>query len=237
MRAITVTPTVYNKQDERWEGRDDEQRFWPRVMWADCGNTTGVCVIWFDPVALLNPRKATISSVLAWWVGHVVGPENRQAYELSRLVRGLGGGAWEQRVVLEPAVEGTGGVVERVVEVAGTAPQGLAVGAESFSVRTVNGTAEFLSSPRISAKLDYILWAGVRDWDGVERRRALLYQSSSEIDKSPRGDSRLEGMHLYTPGPDHRRDATKHCLAHLGKIRTAGLGAFEQIYGWDEDWE
>ncbi len=235
MKAISVEPIRYNKQDERWEGKDDEHLFWPRVMWADCGATTGVCVIWFDPVALLNPRRATINSVLAWWVGHTVGPENEQAQALSRLARGLGGGQWE---TVETIEERDGQAPRRVtVERAGEKPLGLAVGAESFAVRTVNGTEEFLASPRISAKLDYKLWEGVVDWDGVQRRRALLWQSPSEIDKTPRGDERLRNLGLWSPGADHRRDATKHCLTHLGKLRTVGLPALERIYGWDDDWE
>lgn len=222
MKAIRVEATPYNKQDERWEGKPNEELFWPRVMWADCGTTTGVAVMWFDPIALMDPRKPTVRSLLAWYVTHVTGPENRQAYEMSRLVRGLGGGQWE-------TLDG--------VERAGEKSMGLAVGAEKFAVRTVNGTEDFLSSPRIASKLEYQLWCGTVDHDGVTRKRPLLWQMPSEIDKSEKGDTRLKNMGLWVPGADHRRDALKHTLVHLGKIRTAGLGAFEQIYGWDEDWE
>jgi hypothetical protein len=59
----------------------------------------------------------------------------------------------------------------------------------------------------------------------------------SEIDKSSKGDDRLKALQLYTPGPDHIRDSMKHCLVHLGKMRTAGFGTFEKMYGWDDAWK
>lgn len=221
LRAITVSPTKYNQQDPRWEDNEDETTFWPRVMWADCGVTTGIAVIWFDPVMLLDPRKATSKSLLAWYVTHVTGPENRQAYEIARLARGLGGGI--------PDLDETDPLGHKSI--------GLVVGAESFQARAANGTDDFLSSPRIASRLDYQMWLGVIDYDGVTRRRPVLLQSPSEIDKTSRGDERLRNLQLWVPGADHRRDALKHCLTHLGKVRTAGLGAFEALYGWNPDWD
>lgn len=210
MKPIAPIPTVYNTEDGAWEDNEDEHTFWPRVMWVDAGVVTGIAVIWFHPMRLLDIAAPTARSILAWHVNFVTGDENQQAYEILRMVRGLGG------------------------------PEGLAVGAEWFRVRSVNGTDDFLSSPRIVSKLEYGLWRGTRDWDGELRRRTLLRQEPSEIDKSERGDERLRLLRLYVPGADHRRDALKHGLLHLGKLRNLGMGArtaIERLYGWNGDWE
>lgn len=209
MLALMPTPQVYNPEDNAWDESDPEWEmlFWPRIMFLDAGTISGVAVIWFHPGRLLDPRQPTIRSVLAWWTSFVAGPENEQAREICRLAKGLVG------------------------------TEGFALGIEKFRSRAVNGTDDFLSSPRIGAKVDYQMWMGVRNSAGELRRIATQWHEVAEIDKSPRGDERLKGLGLYTPGMDHRRDATKHAFAHLGKIKNGGLGAFGNIYGHKEDWK
>lgn len=210
-RPIVPIPMVYNPDEGIWhENGEDEVTFWPRTVWLDCGAVTGVGIIWFHPQRLLDLRQPTVRSILAWHVNFVTGNENQQADQILRMLRGLGG------------------------------PDGLAVGAEKFRVRSVNGNDEFLSSPRIYSKVEFGLWRGIRDWDGEMRRRVLLYQEPTDIDKGPRGDERLRGMRLYTKGADHRRDAIKHAYLHLSRLRNLGLSArdaVEKLYGWPQEWD
>jgi hypothetical protein len=208
MRAITPVPRVYNPEDDAWHPDGlDEITFWPRITWLDCGTTTGLATIWFHPMRLLNPKLATTKAILAWHVNHTTGPENDQAVEILRYVRGIVG------------------------------QEGCAVGMEKFTVQSIKKQESFLSSPRIAAKVDLGLFMGLRNEQKVMRRIAALWQDPSEIDKTARGDARLQGMQLWVPGADHRRDALKHCLLHLGKMRVAGMGAFEKVYGWTAEWE
>lgn len=201
-------PRIYNPADDAWQDNEDEITFWPRVTWLDCGTTTGLATIWFHPVRLLDPTKPTVRSILAWYVNHTTGPENDQAREILRYVRGIVG------------------------------VDGCAVGAEDFVVGSVKKQREFLSSPRIAARVDFGLFMGLRNEYGDMRRLAMLMQSPNDIGKNdPRSDRRLQDLGLWVPGADHRRDALKHCLLHLGRIRSAGMGAFERVYGWNSDWE
>jgi hypothetical protein len=199
---------VYNSDDGSWDENGlDEITFWPRITWLDCGTTTGLATIWFHPLRLLDLSLPTVRSILAWHVNHTAGPENDQALEILRYLRGIVG------------------------------TEGCAVGLERFTVHSVKKQQEFLSSPRIAAKVDFGMFMGLRNEGGQLRRLAALWQDPSEIDMTARGDERLRGMGLWVPGADHRRDALKHCLLHLGKIRSAGMGAFEKVYGWAPDWE
>jgi hypothetical protein len=207
MRALTPVPKVYNPDDGAWQDNEDEITFWPRITWLDCGTTTGLATIWFHPVRLLDLTRASTKSILAWHVNHASGSENEQAREILRYVRGIVG------------------------------TEGCAVGMETFTVNSVKKQHEFLSSPRIASKVDFGLFIGVRNEFGQLRRLAAQWQNPTDIDMSARGDQRLQDLQLWVPGADHRRDALKHCLLHLGKMRNAGMGAFERLYGWTPEWE
>jgi hypothetical protein len=81
------------------------------------------------------------------------------------------------------------------------------------------------------------MWSGIRDQDGIVRRRDILWQSPSEIEPGAPGASRLKLLNLYTRGPDHINDSMQHCLLHLKRMRVSGLGMFEKLYGWDDAWK
>lgn len=76
---------------------------------------------------------------------------------------------------------------------------------EDFRVNKVNGDEEFLSPVRVGRRLE----------------GALMYQDNALADrvrwqmparKAEFTDDRLQALGMYTPGPDHRRDATRHAL-------------------------
>lgn len=206
MRALAPRPTVYNPDDGAWQDNVDEITFWPRITWMDCGSNTGLATIWFHPVRLLDMELATSRSILAWYVNHTRGPENEQAVELLRYVKGIVG------------------------------TEGCAVGLEKFTVRTVKSGDEFLSSPRVAAKVDLGLYMGLRNEQGDLRRIAALWQDPTDV-VNERRDAQLQQLGMWVPGRDDRRDALKHCLLHLQRIRVAGMGSFEKIYGWTPEWE
>jgi hypothetical protein len=209
MQALLPKPVLYNPSDDhRWDlNMEDEMTFWPRIMFGDMGTTSGITVIWFDPIKLLDQSIRTTRSILATWSSYVGGNENGQAQEVLRLARGLGG------------------------------PEGLHVGLERFIVQKIGKEDTFLSSPRIAAKIDFGLFSGIRDWDDVVRRRTVSWQNPSDIKIGPEGDRQLQALNLYKKGPDHINDATKHCLLHLSRLRVGGLSAFKNLYGWNPDWE
>lgn len=211
MQAILPTPIILDRDNSRWDPdpKDPEYEmiFWPRIVFGDMGTFSGVTVIWFDPVMLLNPKIPTERSFMCWWSSFMSGNENVQAREFLRLCRGLGG------------------------------PEGLCVGLEKFIVKQINASDSFLSSPRTAAKIDFGLWSGIRDWDDVVRRRVVAWQNPEEIDYSEKGDYRLKQLDMFVGGMDHRNDATKHAILHLRKMKNVGRTKFELLYGWNEEWE
>lgn len=208
MLALKPRPFVYSPEDGIWDAKDPEweMQFWPRIMFGDMGTQSGVSIVWFHPQRLMDIRQPSTRSILAHWSSYLSGPENDQAREFCRLARFLGG------------------------------PQGLRIGLEKFTVERIAKEETFLSSPRIASKIDFALWSGIRDHDDVVRRRSPSWQNPSEIMKGSKGDDRLKALQLHTPGPDHINDSMKHCIVHLGKMRNAGFGTFEKMYGWDEAW-
>lgn len=209
MKALAPKPVIYNPSDDHpWDmNMEDEMTFWPRIMFGDMGTQSGVTVIWFHPLRILDQTKSTTKAILATWSSYLGGHENGQAQEFLRLARGLGG------------------------------PEGLHIGLEKFIVQKIGKEETFLSSPRIAAKIDFGLYSGIRDHDDVVRRRTVTWQMPSEIKMGAEGDTRLKVLNLYRKGPDHINDATKHALLHLGRLRVGGLGTFRNLYGWNPDWE
>jgi hypothetical protein len=209
MLALMPIAKVYNTDDGVWDESDPEweMTFWPRIVFGDCGTQSGVSVVWFHPMRLLDTSQPSTRAILATWSTYASGPENDQAREILRLCRGLGG------------------------------EFGLCVGLESFTVQRIAKEATFLSSPRIASRIEFGLWSGIKDPDGVIRKRMPVYQSPTDIKKGPEGDRRLQQLGLYTPGPDHINDSMKHALLHMGKMRNGGLGTFERLYGFNPDWK
>ena len=141
--------------------------------------------------------------------------------------------AWEAGFLRGEEDAQVGQVVEMVRELGGSC--GLTVGSESFVVRQLNMSEAFLSPVRIRAALKNRLWSGVREWDGQVRRRPLFTQSPADAKRTVT-DERLHIWDLWTPGPDHARDATRHAILHLRKVRSTGGDSFRRAFGWEEGW-
>ncbi len=88
---------------------------------------------------------------------------------------------------------------------------------EDFTVHSVRKEKTFLSPVRIGRKFEF----------GILERRLngqYFYRVSSWMvppsEMSGMDDTRLKALGYFTPGPDHRRDATRHGLLHLKRVRS-----------------
>lgn len=232
-----IVSDLWNKSAE------DEHTWWPRCLWIDPGLSSGYCVIWFDPYVLMGYSredvrvetrrsgrgqpggadkkavtlggnisgsdrrpKASVRAVLAWQAGFVRGEDDPQVDDLLDFASRLGG-------------------------------RGLLVGCETFIVKRIDFTEAFLSPARIRAILQYELRKGLpnrgdeaTDFD----RKRLHLQSPSEMTSV--SDQRLRLWDMFTDGPDHPRDATRHALVHLRKLAKSGRDGIASLYGWEDDW-
>jgi hypothetical protein len=95
-----------------------------------------------------------------------------------------------------------------------------AIGIESFNLRQL---AVELSPATIRAKIEYGLWLQEK-WEAEEegremgRGRHLWVQTPSQA-KTNVSDDALRAADLWMPGPDHPRDATKHCITFLERAQ------------------
>lgn len=95
---------------------------------------------------------------------------------------------------------------------------------EDFILQTSIKGRELLSPVRIGHKIDYQLWRGLKVASGERMQFEPYWQSASDA-KSVMTDERLRLMAMYTPGPDHARDATRHANMWLRKHRVDLLKA------------
>lgn len=111
----------------------------------------------------------------------------------------------------------------------------LQVGVESFIPRRLDQSKQFLSPVRLRAKLEFAAWSGIKCWDDEKHIISVIDQTPSDA-KNVVTDGRLREWGFWTPGPDHTRDATRHALLYLRKLRQAGLGMLNQNHGNNSLW-
>lgn len=97
---------------------------------------------------------------------------------------------------------------------------GMDVAIEDFILQSAIKGRELLSPVRIGHKLDYQLWRGIRCADETKRTFKPTWQSANDA-KNVVNDARLKQYAMYTPGPDHARDATRHAILWLRRRRMA----------------
>jgi len=210
MPKVTILDT-----EGRWSPSEDEHLWWPRVQWIDPGGVSGLAVVWFDPKALFS-GATTAKVVLAHSEMYLSGPEDGPNGHVSRFLRVARG------LNLE---EAEGGPEYR---------PGLALGCESFVPRMMNKDWEFLAPPRLRAAISYQLSMEHNHLTG--QLGVPLHAQSPSDAKGSFEDARLKALRMYTPGPDHIRDATRHCLLWIRKLRGNGLDFFKSAHGYEEGW-
>jgi hypothetical protein len=179
---------------------------YPRTLWIDGGQHTGWAVVWFDPDVLFDPEKKPSRSIVAWWAGMVVGPEINHIDFLMARIR----------------MEGIGG-------------EGLLAGAEDFIVHEVKKDRSFLSSPRVAAMFEWALHRGQREPDGVFRSRRMAPKQAPADAITTINDNRLKLMSMYLPGADHPRDATRHCVLWIRRLKNLGEEYYDAWHFADQE--
>lgn len=95
-----------------------------------------------------------------------------------------------------------------------------ACGIESFHVRQL---AVEISPATITAKIEYGLWL-MEKWNAEEDCRPVgrgryVFKQEPSLAKRTLTDDRQKEWRLWTPGPDHKRDAIKHCYTFLQRAQ------------------
>lgn len=95
-----------------------------------------------------------------------------------------------------------------------------AVGIERFHLRQL---AVELSPVTVTAKIEYGLWL-MEKWDAEECERPvgrprMVFKQEPSLAKRTLTDDRQRDYRLWVPGPDHQRDAIKHCYTFLQRAQ------------------
>lgn len=207
--AHMAEPQLMNHQEE-WKESGGEAdlvtwlEMFPRVYAIDPGGTTGWAVIWFDPNTIVDKAQAVDKSVVAWQAGVISGSENGQIDAMLAHIKRFGVSNYEE----------TGE---------------MAVVVEAFNLRTQIRDPEVLSPVRLTAALDYVLYKGIKCRDGVVRNFQRIPQQPVDA-MNVMTDARLRLWNMYLPGPDHPRDATRHALLWLRRVRN-DYGLLQKVHG------
>lgn len=100
---------------------------------------------------------------------------------------------------------------------------------ENFRVGRVAMEESFLSPVRIGRRFEW----GLLTYPWFYRIRTYWHFNT---DMATWDDTRLKKVGFYTPGPDHRRDATRHILQHHRQIRTGKIPSWSPLAA-EETWE
>jgi hypothetical protein len=92
--------------------------------------------------------------------------------------------------------------VDQMVRLAASWPSARLV-MEDFILQQMNMSRDLLSPVRIASKFEYAV-----------RPRPVITQMPA-LAKTTITDARLKAMGFWLPGPEHKRDATKHALTRL----------------------
>jgi hypothetical protein len=95
-----------------------------------------------------------------------------------------------------------------------------AVGIERFQLRQV---AVELSAVRVTSKIEYGLWL-MEKWEAADEGRPvgrprIVFKQDPSMAKNTLTNDRQKQYRLWEPGPDHKRDAIKHCYTFLQRAQ------------------
>lgn len=173
----------------------------PRVFTVDPGESTGWSCVWWDPDVMWDYSRPVTTAQVAWRAGTI-----------------SGGNEYEQQAM-----------VLRNLRKYGSGQEGSAVVFEDFILGMKTQDRSLLAPVRYNAALGFALWRGLNCADGEMRRWEPSLQSANDA-KNVITDERLKLWNMYAEGPDHARDAVRHALLHLRRLRAGGAGLFEKMY-------
>lgn len=174
---------------------DDDLTPFSSITAVDPGGSTGICTVWYWAAGLAQKNVPLQKCLLAWQAECLHGSENEQTLAILRWFANRSFGQDKADMVIE-----------------------------DFILRSAIKGRELLSPVRIGHKIDYQLWRGLKVASGERLQFEPYWQSPGDA-KSVMTDERLKIMAMYTPGPDHARDATRHAIMWLRKHRVDLLKA------------
>lgn len=160
----------------------------------------------FDAITAIDPGGSTGICTIWYWKGGLLSP----SVPLQKCMM-----AWQADCLYGTENEQTLAALRWISE---RATAGMDVTIEDFILQSAIKGRELLSPVRIGHKLDYQLWRGIRTAAGDKRTFIPTWQSANDA-KNVVNDNRLKQYAMYTPGPDHARDATRHAILWLRRER------------------
>lgn len=176
------------------------------VVGVDPGGTTGLSIMKIKHSDLVDPNKPLHSAVFGWMHGQIdCGSQSGNAAESATAMGGLG--------VSETGEAAGVAIIEHIIRQAAVSPTAVVI--EDFIPREFNQTRDFLSPVRITARLDQLLW---------ELRATTQHRQQPSEAKTTCTDDRLQKWGFLTGGhaDRHARDADRHALLFLRKLRARG---------------
>ncbi|QAU07304.1 RuvC-like resolvase [Gordonia phage NosilaM] len=182
------------------------------IIAFDPGGTTGWSIMRLDPAKLLDKTVRPNDVVTHWYHGEIDCGAQSGSAGTSAIAQGGDLGHSETG-------EAAGVFLcERLIQVAAGVPRTVVV-VEDFILRTQSKGRDALSPVRITGGLDQLLW------EGKNVPYPLTKQQPSEA-KSSVTDERLKLWGFYESGSRHARDADRHALLFLRKVRASRAKMF-----------
>ncbi|ATN89582.1 RuvC-like resolvase [Gordonia phage Bonum] len=182
------------------------------IIAFDPGGTTGWSIMRLDPAKLLDKTVRPNDVVTVWHHGEIDCGAQSGSAGTSAIAQGGDLGHSETG-------EAAGVFLcERLIRVGAGVPRTVVV-VEDFILRTQSKGRDALSPVRITGGLDQLLW------EGKNVPYPLTKQQPSEA-KSSVTDERLKLWGFYESGSRHARDADRHALLFLRKVRASRAKMF-----------
>lgn len=176
------------------------------------------------PDALTLPNVSILDNVTHWAHGQIVGELVDVAVgqsDVTKLaLRDRVGKAAGNGFAIDSSPECA--AVQEMIELVKQWP-GCAVVMEDFIVQQFNQDRDFLSPVRIMAGMDYALWKM-----GVQAFRQLPSEKGTASDQR----LKLWGFYESKGGMQHARDADRHALVFLRKLKDPNKGRFRREMAW-----
>ncbi|WGH22066.1 RuvC-like resolvase [Gordonia phage MerCougar] len=182
------------------------------IIAFDPGGTTGWSLMRLDPVKLLDKTVRPNDVVTRWCHGEIDCGAQSGSAGTSAIAQGGDLGHSETG-------EAAGVFLcERLIRKVAGIPRTVVV-VEDFILRTQTKGRDALSPVRITGGLDQLLW------EGKNVPYPLVKQQPSEA-KASVTDERLKLWGFYDSGSRHARDADRHALLFLRKVRASRAKMF-----------
>lgn len=174
-----------------------------RVIAFDPGGTTGWSMMGVDPFKLLDRKVRPHECITHWYHGEIdCGSQSGSAGNAAE-AHGTDLGQAESGEAAGAAM------CERLIGIAGAGKT--AVVLEDFILRTQSQSRDALSPVRIIARIEQLLWETKTVPDPFK-------QQPSEA-KTTVTDERLKQWGFWVPGSRHARDADRHAILFIRKVR------------------